>query len=61
MVLKRYIDDMFIAWMSNTITAEKLLSTANNLNSALKFTIAGDAERNPSAISRYHGLPRSEE
>lgn len=38
-VLKRYIDDIFIAWKSDTITAEKLLSIANGLNSALKFTI----------------------
>ncbi|KAK3712865.1 hypothetical protein QZH41_005524 [Actinostola sp. cb2023] len=39
MSLKRYIDDIFIAWMSDGITAEEILSTANSLNTALKFTI----------------------
>ncbi|KAK3755590.1 hypothetical protein QZH41_005961 [Actinostola sp. cb2023] len=39
MSLKRYIDDIFIAWMSDGTTAEEILSTANSLNTALKFTI----------------------
>ena len=37
--LKRYIDDIFMVWMSNTIAQEELISTVNNLNTAIKFTI----------------------
>ena len=37
--LRRYIDDMFVAWSSDHITPESVLSSANSLNSALKFTI----------------------
>ena len=37
--LRRYIDDMFVAWSSDHITPKSVLSSANNLNSALKFTI----------------------
>ena len=37
--LRRYIDDMFVAWSSDHITPESVLFTANSLNSALKFTI----------------------
>ena len=37
--LKRYIDDIFMVWMLNTIAQEELISTVNNLNTAIKFTI----------------------
>ena len=37
--LKRYIDDIFMVWMSNMIAQEELISTVNNLNTAIKFTI----------------------
>jgi len=37
--LKRYIDDMFICWSTDDITVEMVLTTANNLNPALKFTV----------------------
>ena len=37
--LRRYIDDMFVAWSSGHLTPESVLSTANSLNSALKFII----------------------
>jgi hypothetical protein len=37
--LKRLIDDIFLAWTSESITGDMLLSMANNLNDAITFTI----------------------
>ena len=37
--LKRYIDDMFIAWTKDTLTPDEMLATANSINTALKFTV----------------------
>jgi len=37
--LRTFIADMSVAWLSDHITPESVLSTANSLNSALKFTI----------------------
>lgn len=37
--LRRLIDDIFLAWTSSSINGEKLLTTANNLSDAIKFTI----------------------
>ena len=37
--LKRLIDDIFLAWTSESVTGDMLLSMANNLNDAIKFTI----------------------
>ena len=37
--LKRLIDHIFLAWTSESVTGDMLLSMANNLNDAIKFTI----------------------
>ena len=37
--LKRYIDDYFAFLLSKEFTGEMLLTTANGLNNAIKFTI----------------------
>ena len=38
--LRRLIDDIFIAWTSNLITSDSLLSMANNLNDALNLQLS---------------------
>ena len=37
--LKRYIDDMFIAWTNDNLTPDEIVTTANSVNTALKFTV----------------------
>ncbi|XP_068736550.1 uncharacterized protein [Montipora capricornis] len=37
--LKRYIDDMFIAWTNDNLTPDEMVTTANSVNTALKFTV----------------------
>ena len=37
--LKRYIDDMFVAWSTNDIDPTRLLEIANELNTSIEFTI----------------------
>ncbi|XP_020900038.1 uncharacterized protein LOC110238695 [Exaiptasia diaphana] len=37
--LKRYIDDMFVAWSTNDIDPTRLLKIANELNKSIEFTI----------------------
>ena len=37
--LKRYIDDMFIAWTKDNLTPDEMVTTANSVNTALKFTV----------------------
>ena len=44
--LRRLIDDIFIAWTSNSITSDSLLSIANKLNDAIKFTIQLPVQNN---------------
>ena len=48
--LRRLIDDIFIAWTSNSITSDSLLSIANKLNDAIKFTTEPPIQNNPSTI-----------
>ncbi|PIK45537.1 putative reverse transcriptase [Apostichopus japonicus] len=38
-MLKRYIDDIFLVWTSADINSDNILSVANSLNTALSFTI----------------------
>ena len=44
--LRRQIDDIFIAWTSNSITSDSLLSMANNLNDVIQFTIELPTQNN---------------
>ena len=37
--LRRYIDDMFIAWTKDTLTLDEMLTTSNSINNAPKFTV----------------------
>ena len=37
--LKRYIDDMFLAWTKDNLTPGKMVTTANSVNTVLKFTV----------------------
>ena len=37
--LKRYIDDMFIAWTNDNLTPDEMDTTANSVNTVLKFTV----------------------
>ena len=37
--LKRYIDDMFIAWTNEKLTPDEMVTTANSVNTALKFIV----------------------
>ncbi|XP_068691180.1 uncharacterized protein [Montipora foliosa] len=37
--LKRYFDDMFIAWTKDNLTPDEMVTTANSVNTAFKFTV----------------------
>ena len=39
MHLKRYMDDMFISWTNDNLTPDEMVTTANSVNTSLKFTV----------------------